>query len=1348
MKTFRLLILALLCAFTMPARAQLTVGAPQTISETRVGRTVFEYVMSASVTNSGTSIAKGVTATCTSTSPRTTVVKGTLTIGNVAALGSAPSTDTFTIAHDRTVPFDPAVLQSTITKVPGAPGVTAPASPTNAASATVTGTAEPGVTVEITGGTSTVTGTVSGTGAYSVAVPLQQNRVNKLFITALNATGRSEPVPTDIIHDAIAPSLFIDFPADGAQLTNDTIIVAGRVGDMLSGFMGLSVNVNSQPANVAVGIGQNGSFERGGVALAMGANTITATATDVNGNAITKTITVTRIAITGPRMAVVSGDAQTAHVHEKLAAPIIVRITNADGSPFAGKVVTFNVTRSDGRLSATGLFGDPSGLMLQQTTDANGYTAAYWTLGGDAGCGNNRVSVTSKDIAGTIFFCASAMPSPPRQLNVGSGNNQRAEAGGLAAEPLRAWVSDSCNGVVNVPVTFTVTSGGGKVNGLGTVTVNTATTGHASVQFTLGPDAGANTVEANFTGNTGSPATFTVYGLVRDPAKPTTFTGLVLDNTSQPIGGAFCGLTVGGSFFTATTDLQGRFTLGSLAAPLPAGKADFYVNGISAISLGGVAIPPGSFPSLSFTPTIVPNAENGLTSPVLLPHLNPANARTYDGTTDLVLTCQGIAGLKMTIKAGSMRKVDGTLVSPANTTVVSLNQVHADSVPMPIPDGASPPFTWTLQPARATFDPPIQIEYPNMSGLPAGSIAYFLTYNHDTEKFEIFASGHVTNDGSTILSDPGAGLTVSGWGCNCPPYSVTGHCGNLWVSLLADSNNDGVINDADHKFKYDQFSMDKMGVHISQDLRFADSSWDPNYDAVPASQRNNVVDNLKAWVPIRVSICSTVNVAQSTLLFSLKGSGDSDIELYQVEPFTTQQQLLPLNVRIPIPTLFGSQRTATIYALGKKPSTEWGAAVVAVELHGVDNSGNPITDNPPVQDWLSATVTKCIIKPYIWRPYLYNENNDQKRRAFGMDFSTPRTAWHDALRGFVYTDPEPLPTHHGSSDWMGHAFIRLTYRGPTISGLTSGWQSGMQDTTAIERWSGQTSNDIAEGGYSAFASIFGQGLYGALESGTAWWYPEDGRQDTASDRQELVKHMYDGADDSLANGTKFVVSTEWRVHPRTLIGISQAIDAHNFHTYTLDMDSGTGCGSFVGSLLHNAGLTPQDASFGYHQLQSPVVTLTRWPSFLYFGYYWQFAGDRSTIRDICFGPSGGNGGLDSEYAAKLETAAGALPEAQGGSYASMIQAAWLRGWMAKSQAARQLNSNGFPSNESPLPIDLPSHSTLRGLRFCRVDRRHSRADFRLLLDLLHERPASHPRRRGQLPHPQCFRPRSKLGLHF
>jgi hypothetical protein len=95
-----------------------------------------------------------------------------------------------------------------------------------------------------------------------------------------------------------------------------------------------------------------------------------------------------------------------------------------------------------------------------------------------------------------------------------------------------------------------------------------------------------------------------------------------------------------------------------------------------------------------------------------------------------------------------------------------------------MPDGVAPPFAWTFQPGGAHFDAerPVKVEYPNMSGLSPGSIAYFLSFNHDTERFEIAASGHVTDDGATILTDPGSGLTISGWGCNCPPYSVTGEC--------------------------------------------------------------------------------------------------------------------------------------------------------------------------------------------------------------------------------------------------------------------------------------------------------------------------------------------------------------------------------------------------------------------------------------------------------------------------------------------------------------------------------------------------------------------------------------------
>ena len=81
---------------------------------------------------------------------------------------------------------------------------------------------------------------------------------------------------------------------------------------------------------------------------------------------------------------------------------------------------------------------------------------------------------------------------------------------------------------------------------------------------------------------------------------------------------------------------------------------------------------------------------------------------------------------------------------------------------------------WTLQPAGATFDPPIEIEFPNIAALAPAAIMYFLSFNHDTGRFEIVATGHVTDDGAAMVTDPGSGISTAGWGGFCPPYPNTG----------------------------------------------------------------------------------------------------------------------------------------------------------------------------------------------------------------------------------------------------------------------------------------------------------------------------------------------------------------------------------------------------------------------------------------------------------------------------------------------------------------------------------------------------------------------------------------------
>lgn len=487
---------------------------------------------------------------------------------------------------------------------------------TNAATLTITGVAAGAATVEVSGPSGVLVVPVAG-GVFSAQTPLLPNHVHNLFFTAIGASGlRSAPTTTTVVQDSQPPSLFIDFPTDGAQLTLQTVDVAGRVGDTLSGFNGLSVSVNGIQAIVDIGVGPNGTFVAHSVPLAIGVPTvIAATATDSLGNVANAQIAVTsvQIAAGSPSMTAITGNGQQDAIHAQLATPLTVQILKGNGSPFDGKVVNFHVTRSDGRLSG----GAPGGsVMYQAVTDATGTARAYWTLGSDAGCGNNRVEVTSAGVAGTVFFCASATPGPAAQINVGSGNNQRVDAGGPAIEKLSAWVSDACNGIGGVPVTFKVTQGGGLVNGLPSAVVQTDATGHAKASFVLGPTPGLNVVEADFVGNLSTPATFVCVGVARDVNLPTRLVGVVLDNASNPVQGAVCKLTIGGSVVgTEVTDIDGHF---NFADTILAGLAHLHVDGLPATHIGGatgVDVPVGSYPALAYELLLIPNAENSGSPP-------------------------------------------------------------------------------------------------------------------------------------------------------------------------------------------------------------------------------------------------------------------------------------------------------------------------------------------------------------------------------------------------------------------------------------------------------------------------------------------------------------------------------------------------------------------------------------------------------------------------------------------------------------------------------------------------------------------------------------------------------------
>ncbi len=671
----------------------------------------------------------------------------------------------------------PGIISSTT-----GPTLNSPVSPTTTTSTTISGTAlRDGSTIRVEGGVSPAQMMASADRSFALTVALRSNQINRLFITELFASGAESPVIVlDVVQDQSPPIVTIDFPPNGARLTSGTTDVAGRVSDLLSGMEAVTVNVNGISAVVNTGHGTHGSFFVPSVPLSVGGLTLLqVNATDSVGNSSSRAVTV-EVPMLAPEESFIAtngGNNQVGPVQSMLADPISVRLVRSDGMPFVGKVVTFAVERSSGLLSSGGVGGSRE---VQILTDASGVASAFWTLGVDAGPANNRVRAFSRGVVGDVYFCADALPGAVLQLAVGAGDRQVVSAGGPLGEKLRAWVHDGSNGVANVPVTFEVSRGDGRVDGALAKTVLSGSSGHAEVSMITGDLPDVNLVTASIPGLAES-VTFVSEALIRMPSSPTSFSGVVLDPASHPIEGVLCSLSVGGlSVGTSMTDAGGQFLFPDTGG---SGIAQLTVDGSVATMVEGVPIAIGSFPTRSYDFYLIAETANRFAERISLPILNPLNERIYDGTAAVQLTVAGTEDFEITVAAGSVTFADGSSPSVLQPLTLSLNQVQADDLPATLPDGGVPNFAWVLGPEGVQFDPPAQILSPNLAGLPPGAIAQFFGFNSRLNRFDAFGTGQISLDGSVIEPDAGVGIRQSGIGVSLPPYPAIVDCKNCNVRV-------------------------------------------------------------------------------------------------------------------------------------------------------------------------------------------------------------------------------------------------------------------------------------------------------------------------------------------------------------------------------------------------------------------------------------------------------------------------------------------------------------------------------------------------------------------------------------
>ena len=198
------------------------------------------------------------------------------------------------------------------------------------------------------------------------------------------------------------------------------------------------------------------------------------------------------------RLDLISGDEQEGRPGERLPRDLVVRLVDESGSGLPDRPVAWIVSAGGGTLAPDA-----------DSTDADGFARAVWTLGPDIGT-HTADAVVSR--VGLVTFTATVSEGEPPELAIEAieGNGQTAPAG--APVPIRPAVRVTRNGepVAGVEVRFDVAAGDGTVDG--SVQVTNAE-GIARVgAWVLGPVPGTNRLEASGDGLSGSPVVFTAAG--------------------------------------------------------------------------------------------------------------------------------------------------------------------------------------------------------------------------------------------------------------------------------------------------------------------------------------------------------------------------------------------------------------------------------------------------------------------------------------------------------------------------------------------------------------------------------------------------------------------------------------------------------------------------------------------------------------------------------------------------------------------------------------------------------------------------------------------------------------------
>jgi adhesin/invasin len=408
-----------------------------------------------------------------------------------------------------------------------------------------------------TAGTQTATGSVGGLTGSPVTFNATANPGQPAQLAKQAGDGQNATVNTTV---AVAPSVSLkDAYGNALSGVNVTFTITSGGGAINGGAVPVIVATNGS------GIAALASWRLGTAAGSNSLSVSSGTLTPVNFSA-------TGTADAPAAIAKSAGDAQSATVGTAVSTNPQVLVSDQFGNPVASATVTFAVTSGGGQVNG--------GTSAPVGTDALGHASVTWTLGTTAG--SNGISATVGAVS-PVSFSATGTTAAAQTIAAAGGGGQTDTIGATLATPYTVLVTDQfANAVSGVNVTFTITAGGGAIDGgAGPVIKATDGAGHASVSRTLGTIAGTQTVQASASVPSGSPVTFSA---TANPGNATTITA----NSSTLLSGTV-NTAVAPAPSVKVTDRGGNAVSGVSVSFAPTSGASGSVTGGSQ-STGGTGV--------------------------------------------------------------------------------------------------------------------------------------------------------------------------------------------------------------------------------------------------------------------------------------------------------------------------------------------------------------------------------------------------------------------------------------------------------------------------------------------------------------------------------------------------------------------------------------------------------------------------------------------------------------------------------------------------------------------------------------------------------------------------------------